>query len=136
MKTMFKSAVIAAALIAAAFSAQAADQTYKATDGQAFSLRNVYRIDGAVANTYVRVVYINGGDNLYADQGGGVYNKIIANNPQLVAVSGANSQVDPTYAARILCQSGVSKIAMQGSSVIVEATDSCTMANQAIAKAK
>jgi hypothetical protein len=133
--TFFKSFAVAAAIIAS-FSAQAADQTYKSTDGQAFGLHNVYRVDGAVAGVYVRVVYANGGDNLYFDQGGAVYNKIIANNPQLVAVSGANSYVDPTYAARIVCQSGVSKIAIQGSSAIVEAADSCTMANQAIAKAK
>lgn len=128
----FLGAVIASASIGAA---QAADQTYKTTDGGMFSLNNVYRIDPAI-NGFIRVVYINGGDTLHADSNGSVFNTIKMNNPNLVQISGTQSLVNPNYVARGLCQSGWSRLAMQGSSVIVEANDSCTMANQAIAKAK
>ncbi len=129
---------IAAGILVFAFTmcfAQAADQTYKTSDGQAFGLHNVYKIEGGIANTYVRVTYANGGDNLFFDAGGAVYTKIVQNNPQFVAV-GNQVQIDPSFFARILCQSGTSRFALQGSSVVIDVGDSCTSANQAIAKAK
>lgn len=126
-----------AALMTAAFgAAQAADQTYKTSDGQAFSLNNVYRIDRVFNGEYLRVTYVNGSNTQYADNGS-VYNKILQNNPHLIPISGtAQSLVNPEYATRIVCQSGISRIAIQGTGTIVEAADSCTMANLAIAKAK
>lgn len=134
---MFKR-IIAVAIIGAALAAcggaQAADQTYKTSDGQAFSLRNVYKIEPG--NGDIHVTFANGGDTYYADVGGAVFNKILQNNQQLVQISGTQAVVDPTYAARILCQSGTSRVAIQGSSIIIEAQDGCSMANQAIAKAK
>lgn len=135
MKNVFKSAAIAAALLASIGAAQAVDKTYKSADGGWFSLHNVYRIDPAI-NGFVRVVYINGGDTLHADSNNSVFNTIKADNPQMITISGTQSLLDPTYAARGVCQSGWSRVPLQGSSVIIEVLDSCAMVNEAKSKAK
>lgn len=134
-KRILAVAVVATAIAACGGQAQAADITFKTTDNKAFSLHNVYSVEGGIAGQFVRVTYINGGSSLIQDVGGSVYTKILQNMPQLVQI-GTQSLIDPTYAASIFCQSGVSKFALQGSSLVVEVNDSCTSANQAIAKAK
>ncbi len=130
--------LFAAILIAAAlsFAAQAADVTFKATDGQVFGTKNVYQYElYAVGGGYVKVSYINGGDSLFVD-GGSLAGRILQALPQLVNITGTNTYIDPSFAGRVVCVSGTSTIALQGSGQQITVADNCAMVTQIQNKAK
>lgn len=133
-----KSIILALAISAAfAGAAQAADDTYRVSDSESFSTRNAYKIEPYTAGyAFVKVTYINGGENLYRDNDGNLLETIVANQPELIKISGTNAYVNVLYAARTSCAKGKSIVAMQGSSITVQVTDACALAQAAAAKSK
>ena len=116
--------------------AKAADLTFKATDGQVFGTKNVYLYEmNAAGGGYVRVTNLNGSQSLFVD-GGSLAGRILQNMPQLVNVTGTNSYVDPTYAARVVCSNGASIVSLPNSGIQVSANDACLMFQQIQSKAK
>lgn len=133
---MFKKSLILASLLCASLSAVAADTNYKTPDGQSFSTRNVYLIEGNYAGGFLRVSYVNGGENLFQDPSGSVMQKILQTQPEFTQVSGTARYVNPTYAARVSCSNGRSTVSLQNSGITVTANDGCAMSTLIYNKAK
>lgn len=138
-KSIMKSAALAAAICLAVAAcggnAQAADVSFKASDGQVFGAQNAYKYEMYVSGGYVKIVYLNGQDSLAVD-GGNLAGRILQALPGLIQITGTNSYLDPSYVARAVCQSGVSKAAIYNSGLIIEVADNCAMVQQFQAKAK
>lgn len=132
-----KHALAIAILAATATAAVAADDTYKVSDTESFSTRNVYKIEPFTAGyAFVKVSYINGGDNLYRDNTGDLLARIVENQPELTQITGTAAYVNPLYAARTSCSNGKSTVAMQGSGITVQVTDACALSRALADKAK
>lgn len=135
MKSIIAAAVAILAFAITMCSANAAEQTYKDSTGEVFSLYNVYKVEPSNGGTLI-LTYVNGLTNLYYDAGGVVLARIMQNNQQLVPISGALGYIDPGYFVRIKCINGKSTLSAYGSGLVIEYQDACTFANLAAAKAK
>lgn len=128
--------IILAALAACGGQVQAAETTFKATDGQVFGAQGIYKYElYANGGGFVKITTVGGQESFFVD-GGNLGGRILQALPQLVNVTGTNTYVDPAYAARVVCSSGTSIMALTGSGMQVTVADNCAMFTQIQAKAK
>lgn len=128
--------IIAMAALAASFTAQAADDFYKVSANQVFSTRNAYKVDRYHTDkTYVRVTYVTGGESSYQDVDGTLFDRILANQPELTRVTG-DVYVNPLYIGNSTCNNGKSTVWVGNSVMTLTADDGCSLVTAISAKAK
>lgn len=130
-------ALIALALVAVSFSAQAGDEIYKAPAGNdVISTKSVYKIESGFAGGNLLITYTNGGSTTVQDPSNLLLGRILQAQPEFTRVTGTNAYVNPQYAARVSCSGSNSVYSLQNSGVQVIAADGCAMAQLIANKAK
>lgn len=134
---MLKRILIAASFIALAacgvgpaHAAQPGATTFVTGNGDILSMDSALSVEPAAnAPGMLKVVFTNGGDSLYYDNG--LLNRILVAMPYMVQLQGTSRWINPNKSGRLNCANGTMYFGQVGASTLYFPDPNCTTTNQA-----